>query len=1338
MNVPPAATAPAHAPPDPLIVGVGASAGGLDDVQAFFAGIPADAGVSFVLVFNLPPANGDGFDVLAKGSPLPVLEVSDGLALRANAIHVVPPRHVAKFDGPVFRLAPADTPTDRRTPVDRFFQSLAREHGARAVAVVLAGAGSDGALGAKAVSDAGGLAMVQEPATAGADTMPHSAVATGAADHVLPPHDLAAELLAYARHHREAATGDHEAVLRAEVEAVLPAVCDVLLQETGHNFRHYKTSTLVRRTVRRIQVLRVGSAREYLERLKVDRAEADQLFKDLLINVTAFFRDPEAFAALARDVIPPLLADRSATDPVRGWVPGCATGEEAYTLAILIREHLDTIGQSVAVQIFATDLDDEALKVARLGVYPVGIADEVEPERLRRFFVKKGQQYHVAKEIRELCLFSLHNLINDPPFGKLDLISCRNLLIYLGPHLQKKLVPLFHYALRPGGFLFLGPTESLAAHRELFRPTDAKHRISQRLPTVVSAPGLPADQARAPAPVRPPNVPAAGETDTYLLMQRIVLDEFAPKAAVVNEEGQIVSASGNLEKYLTVSAGAFHNNVVRLARDGLKIGLRAALSEAAKVRRKVTHDGLSLRTEGGGVQRVMVTVQPMPQLGEESGLFMVIFQDAGLPLNREEAAGSPAAHSTADATALVDQLEKELTAIRADLEKTVQDLEAANEELKSSNEELLSMNEELQSANEELQTSKEDVQAANAALAHANTDLENLLASTGLTTLFLDDEGNIRRVIPGAFAIYNVTPADVGRPLTHFTHRMKEMPPLPSAGAVHAAGKAIDAEVEGPDGSWYLRRVLPYRTQDGAFDGIVVTFTDVTDRKRAEERVAASERLYRAVGESIDYGVWVCDPEGRNTYVSESFLNLIGKTQADVSEFGWKDDLHPADADATIAAWKECVRTGAVWDREHRFRGTDGEYHPTLARGVAVRDADGKVLYWAGINLDIRRLKEAEAALKLADRHKDAFLAMLAHELRNPLGPVRNAVQVLKQLGPADPTLQEARAMIDRQVAHMARLVDDLLDATRIAQGKILLRFEPCDLATIARQTAEDFRSVLEGSGVRLTVEAPPAPVWVNGDATRLAQIVGNLLHNAHKFTNPGGSVTVRLAEGPDRRAVLSVRDTGIGIDPAILPLVFEVFSQADESLARERGGLGLGLALVKGLAELHHGTVEASSAGPGRGSEFVIRLPQAVGPPSATATPAPVVVDGVAFKVLVIEDNADAADSLRMLLELVGHEVRTAATGPAGVATARAFHPDLVLCDIGLPGMTGYEVARALRAEADLAGVTIVALTGYGRDEDQAKAKAAGFDVHLTKPVEYDALRRVFAGLARRGGGRR
>ena len=568
--------------------------------------------------------------------------------------------------------------------------------------------------------------MVQDPATAKHESMPQSASDMAAADHVLPPERLAEELLAYAGFIARSVRPDHEADLNREVADCLPRVCEILLEATGHNFKHYKTSTLTRRTLRRIQVLRVESAEDYVGLLRRDPIEADRLFKELLINVTAFFRDPEAFHSLASEVLPRLLNDRGPNDSVRLWVPGCATGEEAYTLAILLREQLDGMSNPPEVQIFATDIDDPALAIARLGTYPLGIAEEMTAERLKRFFLKKGQHYHIAKEVRELVLFSTHNLINDPPFSKLDLISCRNLLIYLGTHLQKKLIPLFHYALRPGGFLFLGPSENLSTHRELFRPIDAKSRISQRLPTAIRSASFLTGRSGPPTAQRAAIPPGPSEADTYLVMQRIILDEFAPKAVVVNEEGQIVSASGNLEKYLTLTAGAFHNSIARLVRDGLRVGMRAALSESAKLRRKVVHDGLSLRT-ADGVQRVMLTVQPMPQMGEDSGLFMIVFQDVGLPITSEGRTPDPPNEAAA---ALIEQLERELTSTRDDLEKTVQDLEAANEELKSSNEELLSMNEELQSSNEELETSKEEVQSANDALAGSNGDLENLLTST--------------------------------------------------------------------------------------------------------------------------------------------------------------------------------------------------------------------------------------------------------------------------------------------------------------------------------------------------------------------------------------------------------------------------------------------------------------------------------------------------------------------------------------------------------------------------------------------------------------------------------
>jgi chemotaxis methyl-accepting protein methylase/signal transduction histidine kinase/chemotaxis response regulator CheB len=1187
----------------PLIVGVGASAGGLDALQAFLRGVPVGRGVAFVVVFHVDPhSRGLLPEALARSTPLAVVEAVEGMPVEVDRVYVAPGHSFVGLEGGVLRITPVVRAKERRAIIDRFFYSLARDQQTRAVAVVLSGAGSDGSLGLKAVGDAGGLTMVQDPATAKHHSMPQSASDTAAADHVLPPEQLAEELLAYAGHVGQSAAPQREADLFREVAEALPRVCEILLQATGHNFKHYKTSTLTRRAYRRIQVLRAAGVREYLEVLRSDRGEANRLFRELLINVTAFFRDPEAFEVLDAEVLRALFAERAPGDPVRVWVPGCATGEEAYTIAMLLRERMEGLAHPPEVQVFATDLDEEALAIARQGSYPLGIAEELPATRLERFFVKKGQQYQVVKELRELILFSTHNLINDPPFSKLDLISCRNLLIYLGPHLQKKLIPLFHYALRSGGYLFLGSSENLGAHRELFRAVDAKNRISQRLPTAIRSVLSLGDRPASLVSVRPPNVPAPADADTYLVMQRIILDEFAPKAVVVNEEGQMVSASGNLEKYLTVTAGTFHNNVIRLVREGLRSGLRAALTEATRVRRKVVHDGLSLRTEAG-VQRMMITVQPMPQLGEHSGLFMVVFQDVGLPLAPDAPSDAPPHQVSA---ALIDQLERELTSTRDDLEQSVQDLEVANEELKSSNEELLSMNEELQSANEELETSKEEVQEANEALAGSNADLENLLASTRIATLFLDDGGNVRRLTPDAGAVYNLLPGDSGRPLDHFTHRARLMPPLPSAEAVLGAEKPFEDEVEMHDGSWYLRRVLPYRTLEGVREGIVVTFTDVTDRRRTEE------------------------------------------------------------------------------------------------------------------------------ALKVAHRRKDEFLATLAHELRNPLAPLQNGLQLLAYDADGQPAVKVLEVM-ERQLSHMVRLIDDLMDISRISSGKVSLREDRVSLQAVIEQAVEASRPLIDASRHTLTVDLPGEPIWVHADLTRLAQVVSNLLNNASKYTPDGGRIDLSVAREGDS-AVVRVADTGLGIPKEMLSEVFEMFTQVNRTLDRAQGGLGIGLALVKKVVEMHRGTITAESAGAGHGSTFTVRVPAIaaetapLAPPRTGAMAKPAAVN--ALRVLVVDDNRDAAQTLAMLLELSGSTVRTVFSGAEAVDAARELVPAVVFLDIGLPGMDGYEVARRLRQDPALATTTIVALTGWGSDADKRKTKEAGFDHHFTKPVKADQIRRLLATL--------
>lgn len=562
--------------------------------------------------------------------------------------------------------------------------------------------------------------------------------------------------------------------------------------------------------------------------------------------------------------------------------------------------------------------------------------------------------------------------------------------------------------------------------------------------------------------------------------------------------------------------------------------------------------------------------------------------------------------------------------------------------------------------------------------------------------------------------LWEVFPMYTGTPLEEMCRRVME------------ERRAERQEILGPlTGRRYETNIYP------TDDGICLYGRDITARKLVEEEVRRSEERYRALAEAVSTAVWTWDPilqQGDFDGVQRWWRALTGQSQqeqASRDQLGWLEAVHPDDQEKVRAAWTGSMERGEPYQVQYRVITPDGGERTILGRSVAVHEADGTVREWVGMLSDITERTRVEEALREADRRKDEFLAMLAHELRNPLAPIRSSAEVLRLLRTdGDPRMDQAVRMIDRQAVHMTRLVDDLLDVSRISRGKILLRRERTDLVPLVRATAEDHRPQLESAGLALALELPDDPLWLTGDPTRLSQIVGNLVQNAGKFTNAGGRVTVRVsADTATDRVLLEVEDTGIGMDAEMMERLFEPFSQADRSLARSRGGLGLGLSLVKGLVELHGGTVEASSGGSGRGSRFVISLPWrsrelAPGTPLFSATTA-----GPSRRILVIEDHADAAESLRLLLEIGGHQVEVVATGEAGLNAARRFRPDLVLCDIGLPGMDGYAVARALRANGETDGICLVALSGYGRDEDRRRALEAGFDLHLTKPVDLATL---------------
>ncbi len=1410
-----------------LVVGVGASAGGLAALQALLPNLPRGAGLAVVLVRHL----GDDEPDLLPGSlgpPVCLLDVVDlgqRVRIEADHLYVAPPRSTVQVQDGELVVTPLDAPDELQTPIDTFFRSLAEELTERAAAVVLSGRGTDGALGVRAIRESGGLALVQHPESASFDAMPRAALALGGADRPVVPDRIAGELLDHARHLGELRTKNREVVLRQEVADALPDICAVLLRDTNHDFRHYKAATLVRRIRRRMQLLHDASVQEYLARLAHDITEPEALFRELLVGVTSFFRDAGAFEALATSVLPDLLRDREPSDPVRVWVAGCSTGEEAYSVAMLLREAADRSESPPSIQVFATDIDERALKVARQGVYPVGIVESVSAERLARFFVRKGRRYEVRKELRESCLFSVHDLMRDPPFSRLDLICCRNLLIYLGPHMQQKLPSLFHYALKPNGYLFLGSSENLSGHATLFRPVQPRHRIAQRLPTAVPSPSSTlATGVQASARGALTHAAELLEPDLPLLAQRIVLDEFAPEYAVVNDDGQVLSLSEDPGRFLRLGGGPFSNHIVKLAHPALRVSLRAALGEAAQRKRKAVHEDVVLRVDGS-LHAIRIVVQPMPLLGEDaSDLYLVVFQDRG------SAAEAVTGEVSERANALIEHLERELAAVRHHLEKTVQDLEAANEELKSGNEELLSMNEELQSANEEQQASKEELQDANERLVRANTDLENLVASTGIATVFLDQDLAVLRYTPAISSVYPVVPSDLGRKLAELAPTLSGIPELPSVPEVEAASM-VEHRVDHGSRIW-LRRVLPYRMADGRHEGLVVHFLDVTELERATRALRDREERLRLALEAGAMGTWEWNLEDDRLSWDAREYALFGIPPDQPATMSlWRSVVHEDDralVDAALervrrgerhagsefrvrrgtevrwlAGRSQCVRDGDgrpsrvvgvhfdVTDRrsaEEQLRRSEAElrsvadaipslvvatdpygrvvWHnqraatdPDLGRvdtwldAVYAEDADRVREAWAAAGQDapfqaelrvgrsgdrwllgrgvwlpnraqfvlaltpIDEQKRAQAVLKDASRRKDEFLAMLAHELRNPLAAIATGVRLL-ELRPEPEAMRRSLEALSRQTGHMARMLDDLLDVGRITQGKLVLQRRPMDLLATVRLGCENQRALFSDRGQRLVLRLPDAPVHVSGDPVRLEQVLVNLLHNASKYTDLGGTIEVNVAVERSA-AILRVRDDGIGIAPDLLPRVFELFVQADRGLDRSEGGLGIGLTVVRRLVELHEGEVLARSSGPGHGSTFEVRLPLAEAPERSAEPARPAVPVG--RRVLLVEDNADIADLMATVLEMLGCAVTVARDGPSALGAVDAAAPEVVLLDLGLPGMDGLEVARRLRAGGFAA--KLVALSGYGQPEDRVRTRDAGFDAHLVKPVDLDAL---------------
>ena len=1234
--------------------------------------------------------------------------------------------------------------------IDLFFRTLADAYGKDAVGVVLSGTGADGTLGLRRIKELGGFAIAQDPGEAEYDSMPRSAIDTGLVDLILPAAEMPGRLLALGE-------GAQRLQLPAEEEEKpapetapeeVRGVLALLRQRTGHDFTQYKLPTLLRRIMRRVQVHGLADIRSYLKFLRDHPEEVPALLRDLLITVTNFFRDREAFEWLYREVVPKLFAGKGVNDQIRVWVVGCATGEEAYSIAMLLCEYSSQLSDPPRIQIFATDIDDKAIQEARECRYPQTIALDVSPERLRQFFTKEGEGYRAKKEVRELILFAGHNVLRDPPFSKLDLVSCRNLLIYLNREMQEQVLGTFHFALLPHGYLFLGPSESAEGIPALFVPIDKKRRIYTRRATVATVQttrNVPRLDGWSYRPVELQEL-SGNKVSSYGLLHQNVVELLAPPSLLINEDYDIVHLSEHASRFVRFAGGEPTRNLLRVVDPRIRLDLQA-LVLAAKARtgemaRTAESRRMQLEIEGKP-QLVDVTVRRVLETpASAQGFFLVIFDET---IPSTEAAQHPQAGPRLE---LVGQLEEELQRARDQLHLTVEQYETTTEELKASNEELQAMNEELRSTTEELETSKEEMQSLNEELTtvnqelrenieelgRANSDMQNLMSSTDIGSIFLDRGLNIKLYTQRAKELFNITAADIGRPLEHFTHKLDYESLAEDAETVLKTLQSREREVGGSNGRWYLAHLLPYRTLDDKIDGVVLNFVDITEHRHAEDlrrQTAALQEQSQILGLA---NVFVRGLDDRIELWNTGCERLYGYTREQaLGQISY--ELLATEFPQPLSELKAQLFSTGSCDGELVQVTRAGKRLSVASRWVLHRNDAGEPSAILEVNHDLTARKRAEDELRQADRRKDQFLATLAHELRNPLAATLSSLELLSEAEGDAGAIEVARGTMERQFERLMRLVDDLLDLERLARGKITLRKERITLGSVIEAALESGRTLLAARVHTLTTSVPGAGAYIIADRARLAQVVTNLLHNAAKFTPPGGKIEVTAAV-EDYQAVLRVRDSGRGILEEILPHIFDYFVQEEPLSEAHRVGLGVGLALARQLVELHGGIIEAKSAGRGMGSEFIVQIPlaaeQAASQEVAAAGPgAEVSAPMVARKVLVIDDEHDVADLTASLLMRLGCEVWSAYDGKEGLEAALKHRPDVALVDIAMPDMDGYEVARRLRQS--FPDIVLIAITGLVQESDRVRARAAGFNHHLAKPASISEIKKLIESSAPR-----
>ena len=1362
------------------IVGIAASAGGLEAFTELLTYLPINTGMAFVLIQHLAPDHKSLLtEILTTKTRMPVSEVVDRVVVEPNHVYIIAPNTKMILAQGMLRLAPRERVEGKYMPGDAFFTSLAAEQGCKAIAVILSGGDGDGALSLTNIKAVGGVTFAQCEETAKYDSMPNTAIATGNIDFILPPQKIAEELAKLSIHPFIARQPPAKLVKNSpQSKESMQLVFALIKASTGVDFSDYKLTTILRRMQRRMLLYKLERLEDYAQYLQNNPAEVKALYAEILIHVTDFFRDPSAFQQLVEQGLPIITRNKAAKSPLRIWVAGCSTGEEAYSIAICLLEFLTEKSLYPLIQIFATDISEMAINGARAGIYSDLQMAEVSPERRQRFFTQLDSGgYQISKAVRELCVFARQDLSSDPPFANLDLISCRNVLIYLAESLQRQVLSIFHYSLNSGGLLLLGSSESTGQHSELFTAVDKKHRIYTKnltkTPPVFSfvTSKYPSTKVDNPKGI---NDPSSDSFDLEKATDKLILNRCTPASVVIDDTMNVLQLRGETSFYLKLSPGTPSFNLFKMVREDLLVALRAAVYQCQRQGVLVKKERIRIENSDRP-KTINLEIIPFNDAIAQKCYFLVVFS-AAIPTTNNS---TPIDHASLEQ----GSRESEIALLRAELaianqeraaaseylqvvtqeqERTNQDLKVANEEILSSNEELQSINEELETAkeeiqatNEELKTTNEELSSRNIELHHVNDDLTNLLASIDIPILMLTNDLRVRRFTPTAQKLFNFIPTDIGRPFSDLKASL-DIPNLEDLiREVINTLNFKELEVQTNGGYWYSLHIRPYRTVDNQIDGAVVVLIDIDALKRGAAKLESARNYAEAIVETVQVPLLVLNSDLCINQANRAFYQMFQVTSretinASIFNLGNGEWNFPALQVLLINALAQDTPIRG-FEVNHNFEQI-GQKTMLLNACKILQEDNIQRLLLSIEDITERKLFEqqrdrlltqeqaARYAAEASIQSKDEFLSIVSHELRNPLTAILGWIQLLRNPAFDSAKTDQALATIECSARAQAKLIEDLLETSRITAGKFRLNIRAISLAPAIESAIEITRPSAEAKNIHIEAVLTPEIVWVSGDLDRLQQVLLNLLSNAIKFTPAGGRVTVKLSS-TGSVAQIQMSDTGQGIKADFLPYVFERFRQADGSSTRTEGGLGLGLAIVEHLVSLHRGTISAASPGDGQGATFIVKLPRLQiikGDSEDNTLPLQIsssLLEGL--HVLIVEDEISLRELVKTILEHFGAEVTEANSAKNAIAhlTANPGAYDVLLSDIGMPEEDGYAlICQVRKLSRELGGqIPAAALTAYVREEDRQKSVAAGFQRHINKPVHPEQLVSIVAELAYR-----